>query len=38
FPHESRPDLAAAKTSGFDNGNNLDAAKVAAMRAAELGS
>ncbi|XP_045820730.1 arginine/serine-rich coiled-coil protein 2 isoform X2 [Trifolium pratense] len=36
FPHESRPDLAAAKTSGFDNGNNLDAAKVAAMRAAEL--
>ncbi|GAU34341.1 hypothetical protein TSUD_20480, partial [Trifolium subterraneum] len=36
FSHEGRPDVTAAKTSGFDNGNNLDAAKVAAMRAAEL--
>jgi len=27
----------AAKTSGFDGDNDLDAAKFAAMRAAELG-
>lgn len=35
--HESKPYVGAAKTSGFDSGNDLDAAKVAAMRAAELG-
>ncbi|CAL5207776.1 unnamed protein product [Lathyrus oleraceus] len=34
--HESKPYVGAAKTSGFDSGNDLDAAKVAAMRAAEL--
>ncbi|TKY53426.1 starmaker isoform X1 [Spatholobus suberectus] len=34
--HESKADLQAAKTSGFDGDNDLDAAKVAAMRAAEL--
>ncbi|XP_004497722.1 uncharacterized protein [Cicer arietinum] len=34
--HESKLNLGAAKTSGFDSGNDLDAAKVAAMRAAEL--
>jgi len=27
----------ASKTSGFDGDNDLDAAKIAAMRAAELG-
>lgn len=35
--HESKADVRAAKTSGFDGDNDLDAAKVAAMRAAELG-
>ncbi|KAL2664224.1 hypothetical protein AAZX31_02G158000 [Glycine max] len=34
--HESKADVRAAKTSGFDGDNDLDAAKVAAMRAAEL--
>ncbi|XP_020223165.1 arginine/serine-rich coiled-coil protein 2 isoform X1 [Cajanus cajan] len=34
--HENKADLQAAKTSGFDGDNDLDAAKVAAMRAAEL--
>ncbi|XP_058724062.1 uncharacterized protein LOC131595663 isoform X1 [Vicia villosa] len=34
--HESKPYVGAAKTSGFDSGNDIDAAKVAAMRAAEL--
>ncbi|XP_061356184.1 uncharacterized protein LOC133300621 isoform X2 [Gastrolobium bilobum] len=33
---ENKVDLGAAKTSGFDVGNDLDAAKVAAMKAAEL--
>ncbi|KAL2326004.1 hypothetical protein Fmac_025062 [Flemingia macrophylla] len=33
---ESKADLQAAKTSGFDVDNDLDAAKIAAMRAAEL--
>ncbi|KAJ1436018.1 Small acidic protein-like domain [Sesbania bispinosa] len=36
FSHDSKTDLGAAKTSGFDIGNDIDAAKVAAMRAAEL--
>ncbi|BAT96151.1 hypothetical protein VIGAN_08304000 [Vigna angularis var. angularis] len=34
--HESKADSLAAKSSGFDGDNDLDAAKVAAMRAAEL--
>ncbi|XP_039690894.1 arginine/serine-rich coiled-coil protein 2 isoform X2 [Medicago truncatula] len=34
--HETKPGLGAVRTSGFDSGNNVDAAKVAAMRAAEL--
>ncbi|KAK7278973.1 hypothetical protein RJT34_24014 [Clitoria ternatea] len=34
--HESKADSVATKTSGFDVSNDLDAAKVAAMRAAEL--
>ena len=34
--HEIKPDLGAAKTSVFHSGNDLDSAKVAAMRAAEL--
>ncbi|XP_019427650.1 PREDICTED: zinc finger CCCH domain-containing protein 13 isoform X2 [Lupinus angustifolius] len=36
FSHESKADSKASKTSGFDVGNDLDAAKVAAMKAAEL--
>ncbi|CAJ1968013.1 unnamed protein product [Sphenostylis stenocarpa] len=36
FSHESKADSWAAKTSGFDGDNDLDAAKFAAMRAAEL--
>ncbi|ESW17364.1 hypothetical protein PHAVU_007G233400 [Phaseolus vulgaris] len=36
FSHESKADSLAAKTSGFDGDNDLDAAKFAAMRAAEL--
>jgi len=35
--HESKADSLAAKSSGFDGDNDLDAAKIAAMRAAELG-
>lgn len=35
--HESKTDSLAAKSSGFDGDNDLDAAKIAAMRAAELG-
>ncbi|QCE05763.1 arginine/serine-rich coiled-coil protein 2 isoform X2 [Vigna unguiculata] len=34
--HESKADSLAAKSSGFDGDNDLDAAKIAAMRAAEL--
>ncbi|XP_022641375.1 DEAD-box ATP-dependent RNA helicase 42 isoform X1 [Vigna radiata var. radiata] len=34
--HESKTDSLAAKSSGFDGDNDLDAAKIAAMRAAEL--
>ncbi|XP_027364211.1 arginine/serine-rich coiled-coil protein 2 isoform X2 [Abrus precatorius] len=34
--HESKAKLVVTKTSGFDGDNNLDAAKIAAMRAAEL--
>ncbi|KAK7392972.1 hypothetical protein VNO78_21422 [Psophocarpus tetragonolobus] len=33
---ESKEDVRAAKTSGFDADSDLDAAKIAAMRAAEL--
>lgn len=35
--HENKADIGATRTSGFDKGNDLDAAKFAAMRAAELG-
>ncbi|XP_040862087.1 pre-mRNA-splicing factor 38B isoform X13 [Glycine max] len=34
--HKSKEDLWAVKSSGFDGDNDLDAAKIAAMRAAEL--
>lgn len=37
LPQESKEDLRATKTSGNNVGSDFDAAKVAAMRAAELG-